>query len=82
MPDYHEHVISDPANIQSLSERQSRQCLHLKQVKLKLKVAAHRKRDREPSRVSSRVLKLLKLISFPKPLFHNCFINMTTCLSS
>ena len=60
MPGYHEHVISDPANIQSLSEKQneSRQCgfVHLKQVKRKLKVVAHRKRDIEPSRVSSRVL--------------------------
>ena len=54
MPGYHEHVISNPANIRSLNERQSRQCLHFKQVKL------YRKRNREPSRVPSKVLKLMK----------------------
>ena len=54
IPGYHEHVISNPANIRSLNERQSRQCLHFKQVKL------YRKRNREPSRVPSKVLKLMK----------------------
>ena len=49
----HDQLTNNP-NIPSLIERQSRQCLHLKQVKL------YRKRNREPLRVPSKVLKLIK----------------------
>ena len=58
MPGYYEHIISGTVSIQSISERNSRQCLHLKQVELN--VVARRKRDREPSRVPCKVLKSLK----------------------
>ena len=44
----------------SRSERQSFQCLHLRQGRCKRNVTTCRKRDREPSRLPCEVLKLVK----------------------
>ena len=72
----HDQLTNNP-NIPSLIERQSRQCLHLKQVKL------YRKRNREPLRVPSKVLKLIKhrklrtkLNVMLKKVFHHLFYSV------